>query len=71
MTWAARDWSSYDVVIEPVLEVDAEWAATRWRRGEGLSLGDRLGLALGHRLGLAVLTADRSWGENDEIRQIR
>lgn len=75
---AGGDWSlvrgllsSYDVAIEPVLEVDAEWAATRWRRGEGLSLGDRLCLALGHRLGLAVLTADRSWGENEEIRQIR
>ncbi|MBK6858533.1 MAG: VapC toxin family PIN domain ribonuclease [Microthrixaceae bacterium] len=75
---AGGDWSlvrgllsSYDVVIEPVLEVDAEWAATRWRRGEGLSLGDRLCLALGHRLGLAVLTADQSWGENEEIRQIR
>jgi len=35
------------------------------------SLGDRLCLALGHRLGLAVLTADQSWGENEEIRQIR
>jgi len=75
---AGGDWSlvrgllsSYDVAIEPVLEVDAEWAATRWRRGEGLSLGDRLCLALGHRLGLAVLTADQSWGENEEIRQIR
>lgn len=45
---AGRDWSlartlslSYDVRVEPVVTEDAEWAARRRRRGEGLSLTDR------------------------------
>lgn len=65
---AEGDWSmvtalltSHDLVIEPVTRLDAEAAARRWRRGEGLSLGDRLCLALGARLGATVLTADRAW----------
>jgi ribonuclease VapC len=57
--------------IEQVTVEDAEWAAARWRSGEGLSLGDRLCLALGARLGVEVLTADRSWGDDAGIRQIR
>ena len=51
---AGRDWDlvralldSYGVVVEPVHAEDAEWAARRWVRGEGLSLADRLCLALG------------------------
>ena len=51
-----RDWPlarlllhSYDLTVEPVTADDAEWAAERWRSGEGLSLGDRLCLALGER----------------------
>ena len=65
---AERDWTlatallaSHDLVIEPVVRVDAEFAARRWRRGEDLSLGDRLCLALGARLGETVFTADRAW----------
>ena len=50
---------------------DGEWAARRWRRGEGLSLGDRLCLALAERLDTDVLTADTSWGTDDRVRQIR
>lgn len=73
-----RDWdlvrallSSYEVRVEPVLEEDAEWAARRWRRGEGLALADRLCLALVDRLDVEVLTADSAWGSEGPIRQIR
>lgn len=73
-----RDWDraralllSYGLAVEPVTADDAEWAARRWRRAEGLSLGDRLCLALAERLDAAVLTADASWGRGGRIRQIR
>ena len=53
---ADRDWSlarallaSHDLDVESVTEADAEWAAQRWVRGEGLSLADRLCLALAER----------------------
>ena len=75
---AGRDWDlaralleSYAVRVEPVVADDAEWAAGRWRRGEGLSLADRLCLALGERLDADVLTADKSWGHSGRIVQIR
>ena len=74
----AGDWrlarsllESYDVVVEPVTAADAEWAAARWKRGEGLSLADRLCLALAARLDADVWTADRTWGRGERIRQIR
>lgn len=73
-----RDWElarallqSYDVAVEPVTAADAEWAAHRWRRGEGLSLADRLCLALGARHDADILTADVAWGADGRIRQIR
>jgi PIN domain nuclease of toxin-antitoxin system len=73
-----RDWTlaralleSYALTVEPVTIDDAEWAAARWRRSDGLSLGDRLCLALGHRRAAEVLTADRAWGDSDGVRQIR
>ena len=62
---------SYGVGIEAVTEADAERAAALWRRGSGLSLGDRLCLALGQRLGCDVLTADRAWGEPAGVVQLR
>jgi ribonuclease VapC len=75
---AGRDWDlvrallvSYDLTVEPVVEDDAEWAAHRWRRGEGLSLADRLCLALAERMGVDVWTADASWGSAGRIRQLR
>jgi PIN domain nuclease of toxin-antitoxin system len=75
---AGRDWdlvrallTSYDLRIEPVLGDDAEWAARRWRPGEGLSLGDRLCLALGERLDAQILTADTAWGSGGRVTQIR
>lgn len=75
---AGGDWDltralllSYDLRVEPVTASDAEWAAYRHRRGEGLSLADRLCLALGERLGLRVLTADKAWGTAERIVQIR
>ena len=63
--------ASYGLVVEPVIAADAEWAASRWTRGEGLSLADRLCLALGERLDADVLTADLAWGTTGRIRQIR
>ena len=75
---AGRDWDqaralmeSYGVKVEPVISDDAEWAARRWRRGEGLSLADRLCLALGERLDAEVFTADKSWGSSARIVQVR
>lgn len=75
---AGRDWElvrallvSYDVRVEPVTADDAEWAARRWRRAEGLSLADRLCLALAERVDADVLTADATWGAGGRIRQIR
>jgi PIN domain nuclease of toxin-antitoxin system len=75
---AGRDWHlvrallvSYNLNVEAVLEEDAEWAAGRWRRGEGLSLADRLCLALGERLDADVWTADTSWGSVGRVHQLR
>jgi ribonuclease VapC len=75
---AGKDWDlvralvlSYPLVIEPVTGEDAERAAREWRRGAGLSLGDRLCLALADRLAAEVLTADAAWGSDDRIIQIR
>lgn len=75
---AGRDWSlsralltSYGLVVENVTESDGEWAAARWRRGEGLSLGDRLCLSLAHRLQAPALTADLAWGQDEPVHQIR
>lgn len=75
---SGRDWSlarallmSYGVIIESVDADDAEWAARRWRRGDGLSLADRLCLALGDRVDMVVLTADQAWGPGGGVQQIR
>ena len=75
---AGRDWEvvrallvSYEIGVEPVTSGDAEWAAHRWRRGEGLSLADRLCLALAEREDTEVLTADLAWGSAGRVRQIR
>ena len=75
---AGRDWeiarallASYGVRIEPVTVEDAEWAARRWKRGEGLSLADRLCLALTVRADTQVLTADVAWGTSGRVMQIR
>jgi ribonuclease VapC len=75
---SGRDWGlarallqNFGLTVEPVIEADAEWAAMRWRRGEGLSLGDRLCLATAERLQATVLTADKAWGKSSRIKQIR
>lgn len=75
---ANRDWDlvrallmSYEVRIEPVSGIDAEWAARRWRRGDGLSLADRLCLALADRLDSEAFSADTSWGSGGRVHQIR
>ncbi len=63
--------ASYGLRVEAVTAADAEWAAWRWVRGEGLSLADRLCMALGDRLDADVWTADQAWGAGERIRQIR
>ena len=63
--------AGYGLRIEPVTVNDAEWAARRWRRGESLSLADRLCMALAERLDTDVLTADTAWGATGRVRQIR
>jgi ribonuclease VapC len=63
--------TSYGLRVEPVAAVDAEWAARRWVRGEGLSLADRLCMALGDRLDAEIWTADQAWGAGGRIRQLR
>jgi PIN domain nuclease of toxin-antitoxin system len=75
---AGRDWEtahallvSVGLRIEPVTQEDAEWAARRWRKGEGLSLADRLCLALARRLEVTAYTADSAWGTGPGVRQIR
>lgn len=75
---AGRDWEivrallvSYGVRVEAVTGDDAEWAARRWKRGEGLSLADRLCLALAERADAEVLTADVAWGTAGRVTQIR
>lgn len=62
---------SYPLEIEPVTIQDAEWAAARWRSGEGLSLADRFCLALRQRLGGEALTADSEWRGLEGVRLIR
>jgi len=73
-----RDWNAaqqlieaYDIVVEPVTQADAEWAAAYWQTHQYLSLGDRLCLALTHRLGATVLTSDAMWGTDAPVQQIR
>jgi PIN domain nuclease of toxin-antitoxin system len=75
---AGRDWDlvrallvSYGIRVEPVSGTDAEWAARRWTRGEGLSLADRLCLALAERCDSEVYTADTAWGSAGRVTQIR
>lgn len=75
---AGADWplarallASYGVRVETSTEADAEWAASRWRRGEGRSLADRFCLALAARLSAPAWTADTAWGSEEPVRQIR
>ena len=75
---AGRDWVlartlllSYGIGVKGVTQEDAEWAADRWRRGEGLSLADRLCLALAERMDGVAWTADRAWAETGRVRLIR
>jgi ribonuclease VapC len=63
--------ASYGLQVAAVTATDAEWAARRWVKGEGLSLADRLCLALGERLDAEIWTADEAWGTHGRIRQVR
>jgi|BarGraNGADG00212_1021973.scaffolds.fasta_scaffold36907_1 ribonuclease VapC len=73
-----KDWTlarglllSYDLVIEPVSADDAERAAHLWRQGSGMSLADRIAVATAHRLGATAWTADKLWGTDPPVRQVR
>ena len=72
-TWAmaAAVLAHHGVVVEPVLADDGARAGLMRRTHPSLSLGDRLCLATAERLGSEVLTADRAWGNEAPIRQIR
>lgn len=62
---------SFNLEVSAVTADDAEWAAQRWQPREGLSLANRLCLALAARTDSPVLTADKTWGNDDPISQIR
>jgi PIN domain nuclease of toxin-antitoxin system len=53
--------SSFGLTVVDVTRVDAEVAASLWRRRRPLSLADRLCLALGLRMDADVATADAAW----------
>ncbi len=61
----------FGVTVEPVLAADGARAGLMRRTHPSLSLGDRLCLATAERLEAEVLTADRAWGNQAPIRQIR
>jgi ribonuclease VapC len=63
--------SARGVSVEPVTRDDARLAAQLRSSSPTLSLGDRLCLALAARRGEPVLTADRAWGVNSTVVQIR
>lgn len=63
--------ASHDVEVVAVGAEDAEAAAAAWRRGDGLSLADRLCLVLGDRSEAPVLTADTAWSGRPGVVMIR
>lgn len=70
-SWADALLMALGVTIEPVTKTDAKKAAELYDQNPSLSLGDRLCLALADRLDSPVLTADRAWGSNPTVIQIR
>lgn len=60
----------YDLELVPDTHQDAELAARLWKRGSGLSLGDRLCLALAERLDVEAVTADVAWGTSHRVVQV-
>lgn len=62
---------SFGLRIESVNRLDAERAASLWRRGSGHSIADRICLATALRLDAHVWTADTAWGASDHISQVR
>lgn len=61
----------HNLEITPLLQTDAERAATMWLPGEGLSLADRCCLAVTERLDATVLTADTAWASRPGVELIR
>jgi PIN domain nuclease of toxin-antitoxin system len=58
------------VRLEPVTGADAVHAARLWRKGQGLSLGDRLCLALARRLDCEAYTMDAEWARQPCARVV-
>ncbi len=46
-------------------------AAVLWRQGSVMSLADRIAVATAHRLGATAWTADKLWGTDPPVRQVR
>ena len=55
----------------PLLLLDTDRAALLWAPDGSLSLADRLCLAAGERLAATVWMADRKWGSEGRVRQVR
>ncbi len=75
---SGQDWRTsrallvgFGIAVEPVTIDDAEVAASMWKRGDSLSLADRLCLALGERLNVEVCTADAQWTGRPKVTIIR
>lgn len=73
-----RDWElvralfgTYRLSVVPVGPEDADWAARRWRPGDGLSLSDLLSLALATRLGAPLVTAESAREAAAQVTAIR
>ena len=62
---------SYGLRVVPFDRELAEATALLWQDHPSLSLADRSCLALGLAEGVQVLTADRAWGSESPIVQIR
>jgi PIN domain nuclease of toxin-antitoxin system len=64
--------NSFDIVVEPVTEQDAELAADLWTDNPQLPLGDRLCIGQATRLNALLVTADHAWeGAYDNLRMVR
>ncbi|HEY2642957.1 MAG TPA: PIN domain-containing protein, partial [Galbitalea sp.] len=62
---------AFGIAIEPVTLADAEAAALLWKKGDVLSLADRLCLAAGARLGARIFTCDKAWAGREGVVVLR
>jgi ribonuclease VapC len=71
--WAniSQQLKAVGLIVQPVIEEDAEGAALLWEAGDGLSIADRLCLSMGQRLGVPIITADKAWAKFAGVTVIR